>query len=35
MAVTLVEIPAIWILARGRMVDDELEEVLSSAHGSK
>jgi len=34
MAVTLVEIPAIWVLARGRMVDDELEEVLSSAHVS-
>ena len=35
MAVSLLEIPAIWILAKERIVDDEIEDVAQSAHMSK
>jgi hypothetical protein len=35
MAVSLIEVPAIWILARESMVDDELAQHGGSAHMSK
>jgi hypothetical protein len=34
MAVSLLEIPAIWILAKERIVDDEIENAAQSAHMS-